>query len=125
MDEKISDKDRKNREIEEARYETIHILFIVSFVFFDASLIFDLLFNFINQELEEFLFLRFFVGLSGLYGTFVLIGGHFLTEYCGCDYTCSCGKCMDSIMSNYGFSFLFGGLLLIISYCIELSSIKF
>ena len=88
-------------------------------------MIFDLVANVIFKENEQYFYLRFFSTLFGLYGTLVLIGGYYLIEYCDCEFTCSCSKLCEKFFSYCGYHVLVGGLLLIISYCVEICSIKF
>ena len=125
MKQKLNYKDNSKQKIEEERYETIRTLFTISFVLTDSILIFDLVINVVERELESFLYFRFFIALFGLYGTLILIGGYYLEEYCDCDCTCNCSTICNSLFSLCGCSLLFGGLLLIISYCIQLCSIRF
>ena len=122
---KLNYKYSSKQKIEEERYETIKTIFSISFVITDTLLVFDLVVNVIERELEEFLYFRFFVVLFGLYGTLILIGGYYLVEYCDCEFTCECSKMCDSLFSLCGCYLLFGGLLLIISYCIQLCSIRY
>ena len=127
MSEKLSHKDRTKQIKEEEKYETIKTLFTLSFVITDTLMIFDLVANAIVKEIEQYFYLRFLVTLFGLYGTLILIGGYYLVEYCDCDCdcTCNCSKPLAPLFSFCGCHLLFGGLLLIISYCIELCSIKY
>ena len=125
MEKKLKHKDRKKEEIELEKYENTKTLFTISFIISDSLFIFDLVFNFVYKEIDEYFFLRFLVVLFGLYGTFILVGGYYLSEYCDCECSCDCGKILNSILSIFGCSFLLGGLLLLISYCIELVSIKY
>ena len=125
MYEKLSHKDRTQKILEENRYETLKTLFTISFVFSNSIMIFDLVANVIGKEIDEFFYLRFFVTLFGLYGTLIFVGGYYLIEYCDCEFTCSCSKFFENIFSFCGCHLMIGGLLLIVSYCIELCSIKF
>ena len=125
MSEKLSYKDRTQQKIEEDRYENIKTLFTISFVLTDSIMIFDLVANVINKENEQYFYLRFFSTLFCLYGTLIMIGGYYLIEYCDCEFTCSCSKLFEKFFSLCGCHILVGGLLLIISYCVELCSIKF
>ena len=125
MHQKLKRKDNTQIKIEEDRYETIKTLFTISFVFTNSIMVFDLVFNVIDREIEVFFYLRFLVTLFGLYGTLILIGGYYLIEYCDCDLTCNCSKICDVLFSFCGCHLFLGGLLLIISYCIQLCSIRF
>ena len=125
MSEKLSHKDRTKQKSEVEKYETIKTLFTFSFVITDSLMIFDLVINAISREIEQYFFLRFFNVLFGLYGTLILIGGYYLIEYCDCEFTCNCSKCLNPLFSFCGCHLLFGGLFLIISYCVELCSIKY
>ena len=125
MSEKLSYKDRTQEKLEEDRYESIKTLFTISFVLTDSLMIFDLVANVVFKENEQYFYLRFFSTLFCLYGTLILVGGYYLIEYCDCEFTCGCSKFYDRIFSYCGCHVLVGGLLLIISYCIELCSIKF
>ena len=125
MNAKLYHKDRTQQKIEEERYETIKTLFTFSFVITDSLMIFDLVINVIDKEIDQYFYLRFFVALFGLYGTLIFIGGYFLIEYCDCEFTCNCSKLLRPLSSFCGCHLLFGGLLLIISYCIELCSIQY
>ena len=126
MNDNISHKDRIQLKNEEERYETIKTLFTISFVLTDSLMIFDLVFNIIDKEIDEYLYFRFFITLFGLYGTLILIGGYYLIDYCDCDLSCQCSRICDFYFSSLGGCHLFiGGLFLIISYCVELCSIRF
>ena len=125
MSEKLSHKDRTKQIKEEEKYETIKTLFTLSFVITDSLMIFDLVANAIVKEIEQYFYLRFFVTFFGLYGTLILIGGYYFMEYCDCDCTCNCSELLTPLFSFCGCHLLFGGLLLIISYCVELCSIKY
>ena len=125
MAEKLTYNNRLNLRLEEERYENIKTLFTISFVFTDSLMIFDLVANAVKKEIDEYFFIRFFMTLFGLYGTLILIGGYYLIEYCGCECDCNCGKCFKSISSIFGCHLFISGLLLIISYCLEIYSIKF
>ena len=125
MSEKLKYKDRTQQKIEEERYETLKTIFTISFVLTDSIMVFDLVANFVLKELDELFFFRFFVAIFGLYGTLILIGGYYLTEYCDCEFDCQCCKFLDSFFSLGGCHYFLGGIFLIISYCIELCSIRY
>ena len=125
MSEYLSHKDRTQLKLEEDRYESIKTLFTISFVLTDSLMIFDLVANVVFKENEQYFYLRFFSTLFGLYGTLILVGGYYLIEYCDCEFTCSCSKLFENFFSYCGCHVLVGGLLLIISYCVEICSIKF
>ena len=125
MSEKLRHIDRTQQKIEEDRYESIKTLFTISFVLTDSLMVFDLVANVISRENEQYFYLRFFSTLFGLYGTLILVGGYYLIEYCDCEFSCSCCKFCEKFFSYCGCHVLVGGLLLIISYCVELCSIKF
>ena len=123
MNERLSYKDNSKEKEEEERYETLKTIFTISFIISDSLMVYDLVLNVVYKELDEYFYLRFFVTLFGLYGTLIFIGGYYLIEYCDCEFTCGCSKILDTFFSFCGCHFLFGGLFLIISYCIELCSI--
>ena len=125
MSEKLSNKDRTQQKLEDDRDESIKTLFTISFVLTDSLMIFDLVSNVVFKENEQYFYLRFFSTLFGLYGTLILVGGYYLIEYCDCEFTCSCSKLFENFFSYCGCHVLVGGLLLIISYCVEICSIKF
>ena len=115
----------EKEKLNEERFENIQLLFTISFVLSDSFMIFDLVANFIlSKPVEEYFYLRFFVTLFGLYGTLIIVGGNYCKEYWDCEFTCCCGKFLDNLFSSCGCHVFFGGLLLIMSYCAELCSIK-
>ena len=125
MSQKLSYKNREKLKLEEDRYETIKTLFILSFVFTDSLMIFDLVINVVQKEIDQYFYIRFFMAFFGLYGTLVFIGGYYCMEYCNCECDCSCNRCFKAISSFCGCHLFLGGLLLLISYCVEIFSIKF
>ena len=125
MSEKLKYKDKAQQKEEEERYETLKTIFTISFVLTDSIMVYDLVANFVYMQLDVFFYFRFFVALFGLYGTLILIGGYYLMEYCDCEFDCQCCKFLESIFSLGGCHYFFGGIFLIISYCVELCSLRF
>ena len=114
----------KEKKFEE-RYETIQFLFTVSFVLTDSLTLFDIVVNiFFSKEIEEYLYMRFFMAVFCLYGTLIIILGNYCMDYWDCEFSCCCGKFLENIYNACGCHVFFGGLLLIASYCIELCSVK-
>ena len=125
MSQKLSYKNREKLKLEEDRYETIKTLFTLSFVFTDSLMIFDLVINVVLKEIDQYFYIRFFMAFFGFYGTLIFICGYFCMEYCDCECDCSCNRCFKAISSFCGCHLFLGGLLLLISYCVEIYSIKF
>ena len=123
---KRADPNQKLKEkLQEERYENIQFLFTVSFVLTDSITLFDIVANLLfSQEIQEYLYMRFFMAFCCLYGTLIIIGGNYCRDYWDCEFSCCCGKFLESIYSACGCHIFFGGLLLIASYCIELCSVK-
>ena len=123
---KRHDPSQKEKEkIIEERFENIQLFFTISFILSDSLMIFDIVANVIYPKpVESYFYMRFLVTFFGLYGTMIMIGGNFCRDYFDIEFTCCCGKICENIFSLYGCHVFFGGLFLIISYCIELCSIK-
>ena len=132
------DKTKGDKEkLYEERYENIQLLFTISFIISDSLMIFDIVANvmilnpvealanvMISNPVEAYFYMRFLVAFFGLYGTIIMVGGKKCRENFDVDFTCCCGKFCDKIISFFGCDVFIGGLFLIISYCVELSSIK-
>ena len=125
---KLKKYDKTKREKEkllEERYENIQLLFTISFIISDTLMIFDIVANvMISNPVEAYFYMRFLVAFFGLYGTIIMVGGKKCRENFDVDFTCCCGKFCDKIISFFVCDVFIGGLFLIISYCVELSSIK-
>ena len=120
------DKTKKEKEkLIEDRYENTQLLFTISFILSDSLMIFDIVANvMISKPVEAYFYMRFLVAFFGLYGTMIMIGGKKCRENFDIEFTCCCGKYCDSLFAYYGCHVIIGGLFIIISYCIELCSIK-
>ena len=116
---------REKEKLIEERYENVQLLFTISFVITDTLMIFDIVTNImISNPVEEYFYMRFLVAFFGLYGTIIMVGGKKCRDNFDVDFTCCCCKFCDKLVSFFGCDVFIGGLFLITSYCIELSSIK-
>ena len=122
---KFDNTQKEKEKLIEDRYENTQLLFTISFILSDSLMIFDIVANvMISKPVEAYFYMRFLVAFFGLYGTMIMIGGKKCRENFDIEFTCCCGKYCENILSFYGCHVIIGGLFLIISYCIELCSIK-
>ena len=118
-------KKREAEELAEERYDNLNLLFTISYVITDTLIAFDLASNMaLKKPVELYFYLRVLVAFFGLYGTLIYIAGNIFKDYCDCEFTCCCGKVFNNFLKKCGCHIFFGGLFLIVSYCIELCSFR-